>query len=326
MPQTNTANSLGGNGTTPYTYVFAGGSVVISDALNREHADVLLKAKNVLIKTTPGLPLAPTTTVHQTLGALVSVTTFASTPVAGASLWLDASQLTGLSNNDPVSSWPDLSLRGNSVWQVGSLRPLYKTNQQNGLPAVVFDSISQYLKCEPAASLNFDYQKPFSVFFTCKLNATPVCVITKFEDTRDTAGVLTTDKGWSVFFVPSLPAFELAMRGSPFSLSTKQFYPMPLTITAWNLFGATFDGTGNGSGMDIYTNTAKASANIIQDQAITSILTDYGARIGRLVFANDNDVGGGDWSLGELITFDRILAATEIASVHSYLKAKWGTP
>ncbi len=65
-------------------------------------------------------------------------------------LWCeyDASQLIGYSNNDPVSTWPDLA--GNAVAHDltssgGATSPLYKTNILNGLPGIKFDGINDVL-------------------------------------------------------------------------------------------------------------------------------------------------------------------------------------
>lgn len=53
--------------------------------------------------------------------------------------WLDASQLTGLSNNDVMTLWPDLSNNGRNITSfTGS--PQYKTSILNGLPAVTLEA------------------------------------------------------------------------------------------------------------------------------------------------------------------------------------------
>ncbi len=66
--------------------------------------------------------------------------------IAGCQLWLDASQLVGLSNNDPLSTWTDFSTHGHNATQSGGARPTYKTNVQNGQPAILFSlASSQYM-------------------------------------------------------------------------------------------------------------------------------------------------------------------------------------
>ncbi|MBL4708357.1 MAG: T9SS type A sorting domain-containing protein [Flavobacteriales bacterium] len=59
--------------------------------------------------------------------------------------WIDANQM-GLSNDDPVSAWSDLSGNSNNLSQgtVGN-QPVYKTSQVNGFPAVRFDGTDDYL-------------------------------------------------------------------------------------------------------------------------------------------------------------------------------------
>lgn len=44
-----------------------------------------------------------------------------------AQVWLKAESLSGLSNNDPVDTWPDSSGNGNDYTAAGGQRPLYKT-------------------------------------------------------------------------------------------------------------------------------------------------------------------------------------------------------
>lgn len=64
----------------------------------------------------------------------------AALPVAGAVLWLDASQITGLSDGNAVSTWPDMSGNGYDATQgTGSAQPTYKTGIVNGKPVVRFD-------------------------------------------------------------------------------------------------------------------------------------------------------------------------------------------
>lgn len=64
---------------------------------------------------------------------------FVPTDIAGCELWLDASQIVGLSDGDPVETWPDLSGNGNDATQasVGN-QPTYQTNEFGGLPGIQF--------------------------------------------------------------------------------------------------------------------------------------------------------------------------------------------
>lgn len=69
---------------------------------------------------------------------------FSPADIPGLRYWYDANTL-ALANNDPVSTWADLS--GNSLDLTGTTttRPLWKTAQVNGFPAVDFDGSDDFL-------------------------------------------------------------------------------------------------------------------------------------------------------------------------------------
>ncbi|HKY61518.1 MAG TPA: PKD domain-containing protein, partial [Gemmatimonadota bacterium] len=61
--------------------------------------------------------------------------------ISGLILWLRADEIQGLADGDAVANWPDMSGVGNHATQsTASKRPVYRTNQINGLPAVFFDA------------------------------------------------------------------------------------------------------------------------------------------------------------------------------------------
>jgi hypothetical protein len=61
-------------------------------------------------------------------------------------LWLDASQLTGLSDGDAVASWTDLTANADhAVQATPTKRPTYETNVLNGLPVIRFDGVDDAL-------------------------------------------------------------------------------------------------------------------------------------------------------------------------------------
>lgn len=68
-----------------------------------------------------------------------------SLPTTDLIQWVCADSL-GLSNNDPVSNWRDLSTAGNDMTQgSASNQPTYKSNQVNGKGAILFDGSNDYL-------------------------------------------------------------------------------------------------------------------------------------------------------------------------------------
>lgn len=90
-------------------------------------------------------------------------------------LWLDASDLSGtLNNNDPVASWEDRSALGNDVAQATEEnKPLFKTNQQNSLPVVSFETgeIHQLLNATPDLG-DLGTNKDFSIAVIYRVNST----------------------------------------------------------------------------------------------------------------------------------------------------------
>ena len=70
-------------------------------------------------------------------------------------LWLDANAITGLNNNDPVSTWTDLSPSSNNATQSGGARPTYKTASMNGFPVVSFDGVDDYMNLSSLITPNF---------------------------------------------------------------------------------------------------------------------------------------------------------------------------
>ncbi len=70
----------------------------------------------------------------------------------GLELWLDASQIVGLNDGDPVATWSDLSGNGNHATQAtGSKRPLWKTAIVNGRAVVRPDGVDDYLATASAS-------------------------------------------------------------------------------------------------------------------------------------------------------------------------------
>lgn len=82
-------------------------------------------------------------------------------------LWVKPESLGALSNNDPVTTWPDSSGYGNNLGQttIGQ-KPLYKTNQLNGWAGVEFDGINDVIT-GPQLTANTTY----TMFLVLKFNS-----------------------------------------------------------------------------------------------------------------------------------------------------------
>jgi hypothetical protein len=65
---------------------------------------------------------------------------------AGANLVYDSRRVTGLSDNDPVDTWPDISRNAYDATQTSTARPLYRTANQGGNPALRFDGVNDWME------------------------------------------------------------------------------------------------------------------------------------------------------------------------------------
>ncbi len=106
-------------------------------------------------------------------------------PVAGAVLWLDASQITGLSDGAAITTWPDMSGNGYNATQTGAstLKPTYKTGIANGKPIARFDG-GDFLVLGVPVGINFAPTDGYSLFVVAKSTASIGYIISKFNSTQ----------------------------------------------------------------------------------------------------------------------------------------------
>lgn len=103
---------------------------------------------------------------------VVNSSVFTPAAIAGLQAWFKADTL-ALNNDDPVTTWLDNSVNGRNATQAtAGFKPLYKTNQQNGLPGVLFDGTDDYL-----ATVAFTLNQPLTIFAVLKL---PTAVISDY--------------------------------------------------------------------------------------------------------------------------------------------------
>jgi hypothetical protein len=69
----------------------------------------------------------------------------------------DAGSITGLSNNDPISTWPDDTGNGHTATASGALRPIYKTGAVNSRPAAEFSTAAASRMNIPTGGTRISY-------------------------------------------------------------------------------------------------------------------------------------------------------------------------
>ena len=84
---------------------------------------------------------------------------FSPADIGNLHAWYDASQITGLSDGEAVSVWPDAS--GNGRDANGASAPLFKTGILNGKPVVRFDGVDDVLQTGAWTAI----AQPNTIFF-----------------------------------------------------------------------------------------------------------------------------------------------------------------
>jgi prepilin-type N-terminal cleavage/methylation domain-containing protein len=227
-------------------------------------------------------------------------------PTQDLELWLDALDESTITKDGSnlVSQWNDKSGNGKHVVQTtGANKPKYGTNLINGLPAVYCDSTTQQMTNTAGIPIAGD-----------------LTIFAVLQDTRNASNVQIVVNG-----------------GVGEGEATNWTYSWRFQSLVPQLFYE----TGGGSNVFADATTAVPSDDIVayltRDSNGTSSI-DFGYLQDATDFSeNDtavNSSGGSDsdfflfsgftGKLGELLIYDRILTAEEIADVKAYLKNKWG--
>lgn len=94
---------------------------------------------------------------------LLDVPRFNPKRIPGLVLWLDASKINNLADGDAVTTWSDLSGKGNDLTQAtAAQKPVFKVAIRNGKPVVRFDGVDDRLSAAITA-----IAQPLTVFIVC---------------------------------------------------------------------------------------------------------------------------------------------------------------
>jgi hypothetical protein len=209
--------------------------------------------------------------------------------------WWDASQITGLSNNDPITSWPDLSGHSYDLVQAAtSSEPLYKTSSAlNGLPYVYFDGTDDFM----VDTFGVTYNQPNTIIALVQL--------------RD-------------FSVGTQSVYDGATVARN-SLVHASIHPHMLSIYAGNsIYNYAYPTEGEYCILTTIFNGASSSIRVSRTSLITgdagvSSLAGLamGCRYtGTQYFAAMN--------MAELMIYNKMLSSYELYQLEKYLANKWG--
>jgi len=243
------------------------------------------------IATRTGTALAGVATVSgRTKAGLATINGIdigAAYPVGNVLQWLEINAV-GLANNDPISTVTDSSGNGNDATGSLTMRPLFKTNVQNGLGAALFDGVDDFL-----TSATLSLTVPFTVQIVFKLNANAARQIL-FD------GLLQYD--W--IGVNATPEYEF-FGGADFRVGGTG-------NTAWHVLTCIVNGLGTSIRIDGTVLTLSGGSPGSNDL------------VGTLLGKSHNDANHLGGYIGEVIVIDGAASTPDIETNEDALGAKWG--
>ena len=202
--------------------------------------------------------------------------------ISGLQEWLDASAISGLSDDDFVAQWDDTSGNGNHATQgTEANRPTYKTNRLNGRPAVYFPSAKSMVT-------SYSLSNPYTLFLV---------YVRRAEGNRVIQGALN----WLIGPYSGTHAFyNGGWVGSGVAVAVDQ--AVYTTVTS-----------SSGASAMRQNGVAKGSAG--SDGLPSTLYIGYGG-----AYASEQAIA----DTLELLVYNSVLSAGNIALVEAYLAAKYG--
>lgn len=232
-------------------------------------------------------------------------------------MWLDATKITGLSNNDTVAAWADISGNGNNAAQSNaSYRPVYNTNIINGLPAVTFNGATgmdipvSILQNVPGASI-FIVSKVLSKSAAQVGTFIRICI----------NGAESTRLG---FYRDNTDNYKLNMGGRTLDADAYAYGIAASTsfVANSNYLITCMEDYSNGSvhgyingGSSVLTATLASSGN-------TSNTASYYAQIGNFMVPTSD--ASANAQISEIMLYKRIVSAAERSIIETFLMNKYG--
>ena len=210
--------------------------------------------------------------------------------------WYKASQITGLSDGDPVSQWDDESANADhAVQATGANQPIYKTGILNGHPVVRFDGSNDYL----TLSNILDATSAVAHFFAVAIhNGTGIANILSNRVDGSSSG------GWFLGYQdPSTPRYGHNGVGTVTYAATDQFNIIEVQR--------------NGTDVTIGINGSLGTPTTLSYTVAGSSATKLG-----VLDADGNRALNGD--IAENVIYAALLSAADRLDLISHFKAKYG--
>lgn len=224
------------------------------------------------------------------------------TSISWCKLWLDTSQITGLSDGATVSSWTDASGNGyNATQTTEAQKPVYKTSVQSGKPALLFNG-SKYLTLGVPLGINFAPQHQYSTFIVFKAESTGYMFTKHFNSSSSSSPC-------------ALYASSIAKAGV--GSYTNSFTDVAITSGAFNLLSVVCSGASTVARVGANTTTLTTGSSDASSNG-------YDFMIGARRNSSNTDYAYGySGYICEVIQYDSALSDTDRQKVEAYLNWKW---
>ena len=207
----------------------------------------------------------------------------------GVALWLDAAELSGLSNGDPVANWADATANGLAAMQGAVInQPTYRPNVLNGLPVVRFDG-GDWLTVANALGIT---GQPYAQFAVWKAGGALQALMIWANNT----GLLITDFDNDVGIFSGSALFDFDHHA----------------FGQWHLVAGVHNDASSSLTVDGQTSTVGSAGAGAPSGELT---------IGAGIAGADRWLNG---DLAELVITKSALTADERQRIEGYLAHKWG--
>lgn len=227
-------------------------------------------------------------------------------------LWLDADNILGLSNGDPVDTWIDVGPNGNDFSQTGASRPEYITNVINGFPIVRFDGSVYMSSSDNDTFTADDGQITFFAVVSVNNSSNSQTILTSRP-----SGISGTQDGYNI---------SLNSSGN-FAFGTSLIEGATISIH----FNATVNLEGSGFKLvTIYLNSSTLQVRINTSDVTTTLpagtppagaIDGSTPHLGRGISPSSTSFFNGD--IAEVILYTRALSSVEIDEIEDYLMTKY---
>ena len=236
-------------------------------------------------------------------------------------LWLESTMdesFDSLESQDQtlVSLWKDInpqsSYKNNATQSNSSFKPKYLSDGINGLPALSFDGIDDWMTMGVISG--FESNSKFSVFVVIKPNSIWRFVIAKQDNWVD-------GKGWGITTGPS-GNLTFGLNGH----QSNNFLALYSSISLLNnniVAGFTYNGGLSNSNLNVYINGTKDLSASKSGGPLTLSPSPNGDEDLRIGVREGNTYGWFQGLIGEIIIIESFLNDADVAEVNKYLQKKW---